>query len=94
MDRAPRSLIAAHVATVAVVAAMVLYVFLSVVPRLQDAQRGEVAARVNARLDTCRLIVGLAQAASSHNPKAEASARKFIRGTALGNCHLYASEDK
>lgn len=87
MDRLPRTLVAAHVLTVAMVLAVMGYVLLSVVPGLS-------AARRSARADTCHLIVGLAKAATSGQPRAHASAESFIRRTPLSNCRLYALEDK
>jgi len=87
MDRLPRTLVAAHLVTVALILGVMLYVLLSVVPGLTAARRG-------ARADTCRLIVGLALAATDGQAHARAGAKQFIHRTPLSNCHLYAVEDK
>lgn len=53
-----------------------------------------VAARTNARRDTCHLIKGLAYAATSNSPKARLAASKYVDRTPLRDCDVYAKTNK
>lgn len=53
-----------------------------------------ISSRSSARRDTCRLIKGLAYAATSKTPKSRAAASAYINSTPLANCNLYAATDK
>lgn len=47
-------------------------------------------SRKGARQDSCHLLIGLVNAATSHAPKAQAAANAYIHRTPLRNCHVYA----
>ena len=48
-------------------------------------------ARVVARFDTCRLLVGLVEASVMDNPKQQAAAHYYIEHTKLRNCYKYSN---
>lgn len=51
---------------------------------------GEHTSRINARRDTCHLIVGLVTAATSKSPAASRAAQAYVDRTPLRDCNRYA----
>lgn len=86
MTRIAKLLAALWIATLAAAAVALTVAIMS----LQAGQANLRTGRFDGRRDTCRLITGLAYAATANNPKARQGARRFIDRTPLRDCNLYA----
>lgn len=82
-----RRLLVIQIVTLVIGLGALLYAVIGVQESRVESLRG-------ARADTCRLIVGLAYAATNHSPRATRQVRAYIARTPLQNCKLYAENGK